>query len=519
MKIENQHNMDEMKLRFFTNISHEFRTPLTLIITPLEELIKKSEKAEDKELLRIIHKNAQQLLNLVNQLLDFRKMDVNGLKLNLQIGNITLFVKDTVFLFKEAFAHKNIEFSIDGTDEAIFMRFDGEKIGKVLNNLLSNSYKFTPQNGKINVCIERDDANHEIRISVSDSGIGIQKDERDKVFDRFYQVNHKYYDANGLSGSGIGLHLSKEYIELHKGKIWVEDSQFGGCKMVFSLPLPDEGEEALIEELENARNNEDEDIKEYKEISNSNMPKLLIVDDNNDFRTFLCTCMQNRFEVIQAENGEKAFEIAVNEIPDMIISDVMMPVMDGIQLCKKLKNDVRTSHIPLILLTAKTAEESQIDGLKSGADDYISKPFNIDVLYIKMKNLIESREKMQSMLKEPIPIEPSRITVNNIDEELIRKALEYTEANISNPDFSVEELSKELGMSRVHLYKKLLSLTGKTPIEFIRLVRLKRAAQLLKESKMNVSEIAYEVGFNHPKYFRKYFKEEFGVLPSQFEKS
>ena len=519
MKIENQHNMDEMKLRFFTNISHEFRTPLTLIITPLEELIKKSEKAEDKELLRIIHKNAQQLLNLVNQLLDFRKMDVNGLKLNLQIGNITLFVKDTVFLFKEAFAHKNIEFSIDGTDEAIFMRFDGEKIGKVLNNLLSNSYKFTPQNGKINVCIERDDANHEIRISVSDSGIGIQKDERDKVFDRFYQVNHKYYDANGLSGSGIGLHLSKEYIELHKGKIWVEDSQFGGCKMVFSLPLPDEGEEALIEELENSRNNEDEDIKEYKEISNSNMPKLLIVDDNNDFRTFLCTCMQNRFEVIQAENGEKAFEIAVNEIPDMIISDVMMPVMDGIQLCKKLKNDVRTSHIPLILLTAKTAEESQIDGLKSGADDYISKPFNIDVLYIKMKNLIESRKKMQSMLKEPIPIEPSRITVNNIDEELIRKALEYTEANISNPDFSVEELSKELGMSRVHLYKKLLSLTGKTPIEFIRLVRLKRAAQLLKESKMNVSEIAYEVGFNHPKYFRKYFKEEFGVLPSQFEKS
>lgn len=519
MKIENQHNMDEMKLRFFTNISHEFRTPLTLIITPLEELIKKSEKAEDKELLRIIHKNAQQLLNLVNQLLDFRKMDVNGLKLNLQIGNITLFVKDTVFLFKEAFAHKNIEFSIDGTDEAIFMRFDGEKIGKVLNNLLSNSYKFTPQNGKINVCIERDDANHEIRISVSDSGIGIQKDERDKVFNRFYQVNHKYYDANGLSGSGIGLHLSKEYIELHKGKIWVEDSQFGGCKMVFSLPLPDEGEEALIEELENSRNNEDEDIKEYKEISNSNMPKLLIVDDNNDFRTFLCTCMQNRFEVIQAENGEKAFEIAVNEIPDMIISDVMMPVMDGIQLCKMLKNDVRTSHIPLILLTAKATEESQIDGLKSGADDYISKPFNIDVLYIKMKNLIESRKKMQSMLKEPIPIEPSRITVNNIDEELIRKALEYTEANISNPDFSVEELSKELGMSRVHLYKKLLSLTGKTPIEFIRLVRLKRAAQLLKESKMNVSEIAYEVGFNHPKYFRKYFKEEFGVLPSQFEKS
>lgn len=289
--------------------------------------------------------------------------------------------------------------------------------------------------------------------------------------------------------------------------------------MVFSLPLPDEGEKALIEELENSRNNEDEDIKEYKEISNSNMPKLLIVDDNNDFRTFLCTCMQNRFEIIQAENGEKAFEIAVNEIPDMIISDVMMPVMDGIQLCKKLKNDVRTSHIPLILLTAKTAEESQIDGLKSGADDYISKPFNIDVLYIKMKNLIESRKKMQSMLKEPIPIEPSRITVNNIDEELIRKALEYTEANISNPDFSVEELSKELGMSRVHLYKKLLSLTGKTPIEFIRLVRLKRAAQLLKESKMNVSEIAYEVGFNHPKYFRKYFKEEFGVLPSQFEKS
>lgn len=518
MKIENQHKMDEMKLRFFTNISHEFRTPLTLIITPLEELIKKSNNTEDKELLRIMRKNAQQLLNLVNQLLDFRKMDVNSLKLNSKAGNITLFVNDTVTLFKEVFAQKNINFSFDGGDKTILMRFDGEKIGKVLNNLLSNSYKFTPQNGTINVCIERDDTKHEIRISVSDSGIGIQKEEREKVFDRFYQVDNKYYDANGLSGSGIGLHLSKEYIELHKGKIWVEDSKLGGCKMVFSLPLPDESEEALIEELENSQNTNDTDLKEYKETGND-MPKLLIVDDNNDFRTFLCTCMQNRFEVIQAENGEKAFEIAVNEIPDMIISDVMMPVKDGIQLCRELKNDVRTSHIPLILLTAKTTEESQIDGLKSGADDYISKPFNIDVLYIKMRNLIESRKKMQSMLKEPIPIEPSRITVNNIDEELIRKALEYTEANISNPDFSVEELSKELGMSRVHLYKKLLSLTGKTPIEFIRLVRLKRAAQLLKESKMNVSEIAYEVGFNHPKYFRKYFKEEFGVLPSQFEKS
>lgn len=520
MKIENQHNMDEMKLRFFTNISHEFRTPLTLIITPLEELIKRSGNTEDKELLKIINKNAHQLLNLVNQLLDFRKMDVNGLKLNLKVGNISLFVEDTAALFKEVFAQKNIKFSIDGADTPILIRFDGEKIGKALNNLLSNSYKFTPKDGIINICIERDNDKHEIRISVSDSGIGIRKEERTKVFDRFYQVNTRYYDTNGLSGSGIGLHLSKEYIELHKGKIWVEDSKFGGCKMVFSLPLPNEDEEALVEELEIPETaNDDADADDKTVDSGNNMPKLLIVDDNEDFRTFLCTCMQNKFEVLQAENGEKAFEIAVNDVPDMIISDVMMPVKDGIQLCKDLKNDVRTSHIPIILLTAKTTEESQIDGLKSGADDYISKPFNIDVLYIKMKNLIESRKRMQSMMKGPIPIEPSRITVNNIDEELIRKALEYTEANISNPDFSVEELSKELGMSRVHLYKKLLSLTGKTPIEFIRLVRLKRAAQLLKESKMNVSEIAYEVGFNHPKYFRKYFKEEFGVLPSQFERS
>jgi DNA-binding response OmpR family regulator len=316
------------------------------------------------------------------------------------------------------------------------------------------------------------------------------------------------------------LHIAREFVLLHGGQIRAENVPGGGSRFVVCLPCREEPAEAngLTPPLPLSQTDDDDGLapEEEEEWKPDGLPKILIVEDNKDLRTLLASRLKEQYAILQAADGREGLELALKEAPDMILSDVMMPRMDGLELCRSVKADVRTSHIPFILLTAKTGEESKLEGLTAGADDYITKPFNPEILGVKMHNLIENRRRHQLILKEQIRIEPSRITVNSLDEKLIRKAVAYAESRLANPAFSVEELSRELGMSRVHLYKKLTSLTGKTPIEFIRLIRLKRAAQLLKESQLTVAEIAYEVGFNNPKYFRKYFKDEFGVLPSQY---
>ena len=304
------------------------------------------------------------------------------------------------------------------------------------------------------------------------------------------------------------------------GKIWAERVPEGGTRFVILLPCKEEKAAdnnlpTLLVAEDRTGSNDDEAAFEA-EFKRNLSPKLLIVEDNKELRNLLTARLKDNYNILQAEDGEEGLEIAFREIPDMILSDVMMPRMDGIEMSKKIKGDIRTSHIPIILLTAKTGDDSKLQGLTAGADDYISKPFNQEILQVKIRNLVEMRKRNQAIFDRQIRIEPSRIAVDSPDKQLISKAIEYTENNISNPDFSVGELSRELGMSRVHLYKKLSSLSGKTPIEFIRIIRLKRAAQLLAESRLTVSEIAYEVGFNNPKYFRKYFKDEFGVLPSQY---
>ncbi len=520
MRVEHQHDLDEMKLRFFTNISHEFRTPLTLILTPLEELIHKTEDKESLELLHIVRRNAQQLLVLVNQLLDFRKLDVMGIHLQPSLGDMVQFIRDIVSYFSEFFERNHLQCTLHLPKGTLYMYFDADKIGKVLTNLLSNACKFTPEGGHISVTLEKI-SEQEIRISVEDSGIGIPPEALSHIFERFYQIQQTGNSRSLTSGSGIGLHLAREFVLLHHGRIWAENVEGGGCRFIFTLPCKEE--EALPADPMVVAKSEDSSEavlskKEHPEGKGA-LSKLLIVDDNRDFRTFLAKSLGQEYSVIEACDGEEGLRLATEELPDMIISDVMMPRLDGIEMCQRLKNDIRTSHIPLILLTAKNAEESKLEGLRAGADDYIPKPFNLDILRVKMHNLVEIRHRLQQSLREPgVSIEPSRITVTSLDEKLLKRVMDDVEANISNPDFSVEELSHDVGMSRVNLYKKLLSITGKTPIEFIRLVRLKRAAQLLRESQMNVSEVAYEVGFNNPKYFRKYFKEEFGVLPSQYEK-
>ncbi|MDD4516753.1 hybrid sensor histidine kinase/response regulator transcription factor [Massilibacteroides sp.] len=512
LKVDQQLEMDEMKLRFFTNISHEFRTPLTLILTPLEELQKKEKDTEKKGLLDVIDRNARGLLRLVNQLLDFRKLDNNAHKLQKSHGDVIQFLKEQATLFNEAMRKKQISFTCNSEVSSLLMWFDADKLGKIMVNLLSNAYKFTPEGGHVSINIEIKD-DETLVVTVSDDGIGIPETDLEKIFERFYQVTSKE-DINN-QGSGIGLHIVKEYVELHGGKVQAKRLQDKGSCFEFILPITAESPENMESEtIEDGEYNH-EQINQEPPIGDE-LPKLLIVEDNTELSSFLADQMKNEYTILQASDGVEGQEIAFAEIPDMILSDVMMPRMDGVKLCQTLKADIRTSHIPFILLTAKSGEESKLEGLTAGAEDYITKPFNLDILKVKIRNIIEVRRNNQQVFKQQVKIEPSKIAVSSLDEKLIHKALEYTEKHLSDPDYSVEELSRELGMSRVHLYKKLSSLTGKTPIEFIRIIRLKRAAQLLEESQLTVSEIAYEVGFNNPKYFRKYFKDEFGVLPSQY---
>lgn len=508
------HEMDEMKFHFFTNISHEFRTPLTLILTPIDRLLKKSSAIEDKKLFEIIDRNAKQLLNLINQLLDFRKLELHGLKYNPSYGDIVTFLEAIIDNFEADFAKKKIEFSFSHILDGFMLNFDKERLEKVMMNLLSNALKFTPEHGKVSVGLEIDKNEENISIFVEDTGMGINKNDIDNVFIRFYQSegNKKL----GLSGSGIGLNLSKEMIQLHQGDISVESEEGKGAKFIVSFPIDKSNRDrsdTVINEKKTVAKNE-------SFIRNGNKPKpvVLLVEDNIDFRSFMKSTLEDKFKIHEAGDGKIGFEMVHEIIPDLIISDVMMPNMNGLDLCKKLRSDIRTSHIPLILLTARTADEDKIKGFEIGADDYITKPFNMDLLMLRVNKLLKKRSEMHQEFQKNIDISPSDIEITSLDEKLIEKAINLVEKNISESSFSVEDLSSELGMSRVYLYKKLMSITGKSPIEFIRIIRLKRGAQLLRKSQKNIAEVAYEVGFNNPRYFSKYFKKEFGILPTTFVK-
>lgn len=507
--------INNMKFRFFTNISHELRTPLTLIIAPLEDLLKNTKDNDEKKILQMMNRNAQRLLMLVNQLLDFRKGEMSKHKLSLGEGDIVTFIHGVCDSFLLMAEKKDIQFSFFSGVDNFSMAFDADKIGKIVMNLLSNAFKFTPHGGRINVMIDRIDNENILEIKVSDTGIGISDSDKEHIFDRFYQSDNKNIEQQESTGSGIGLSLVRDFVQLHEGTVDVFDNIGKGSVFVVHIPIkhvtntiPEETEERkVVPDMESIENSDE----------NGNLPLLLIVDDNEDFRTYLKYILELQYRVKLAENGQKAWDIlnSSHELPDLIISDIMMPVMDGNTLCKKIKEDKRTSHIPVILLSAKHATESKLQGLELGADDYVTKPFNITILVLRIRKLIELSRYNKS--KGTIDPSPSEIVITSLDEKLIEKAIKYVEDNISRSELSVEELSSELGMSRVHLYKKLLQITGKTPIEFIRVIRLKRAAQLLRESQLHVSEVAFEVGFNNPKYFSRYFKEEFGVLPSVYQ--
>lgn len=511
------HELDMIKIKFFTNVSHEFRTPLSLILTPLERMLRTENDADKKNQFQLIHRNARRLLNLVNQLLDFRKMEVQEIRFNPSEGDIVKFVREVFYSFSDLSEKKNIHFSFQTTVQELETLFDQDKLEKILFNLLSNAFKFTPENGSVAIAlnIKQDAEPKLIEIKVSDNGIGIPADKQQKIFERFFQ--HDLPNSMVNQGSGIGLSITHEFARIHGGSIQVESEPGKGSCFILLLPLAELAHAVVGESVESATVSAGlPDLAEISLHQNQKKPVLLLVEDNEDFRFYLKDNLRLQYSIVEAKNGKEGLERALSVLPDLIVSDIMMPQMNGIELCRKIRNDQRTSHIPVVLLTARTAEEQKIEGFDCGANDYVTKPFNFEILQSRIRNLVAQRVAFQKNFSKRIDVRAADVQITSLDEKLIQKAIKIVEDNMADADFSVEKFSRELGMSRVHLYKKLLSLTGKSPIEFIRTIRLQRAAQLLQKSQLSVSEIAYKVGFNNPKYFSKYFKDQFNILPSAY---
>lgn len=501
---ERQQKVSNMKLQFFANISHELRTPLSLIINPLEEFFE-NHPEHRKGILDIVKHNADYLLELINQLLDFRKLDAKAESLKCKHDNILIILSEIFHSFGPIAQKRNISYTLTCPQRSIFMDFDYDKIRKITTNVLSNAFKFTPNKGSISLKIEVKGPN--LELTFADTGCGIDDESKEKVFQRFYQSTK---EQSSSGGSGIGLHIVSEYVKMHGGSISVSDNQPCGSVFLITIPLHQScGRDEETEQEETTATAGEEEAHPFT---------ILLVDDNYDFIKFLSESLAKRYHVLKAMNGRQALNVLEKEDVDLVVSDIMMPEMDGLELCTAIKNDIRYSHIPIILLTAKASEEHQLEGLSVGADDYISKPFNMEVLKLRINKIIEMNRKRQELFNEQIKIEPSRITVTPLDRQLVEKAIGIVEENISETEFSVEELAASLNISRSYFYKKMIKITGKKPIEFIRTIRMKRAQQLLTESQMQVAEIAYTLGYNSPKVFSKHFKEEFNISPSEFMK-
>lgn len=507
---EQRLHLNEMKLKFFTNISHDLRTPLTLIISPLQMLMDENTDSGMYKKLNTIYKNAQQLLGLINSLLDFRKLDVGAEVLHCKAGDIVNYIREVCDSFQDYAVERSMNFNVLCEIDNLNMSFDPVKVQKIMNNLLSNAFKYTPDRGEIFVHLYTENEN--ICISVADNGSGISDVDKPFIFERFYQTSQ----TQEKTGSGIGLHIVNEYVRLHKGTISVMDNIPNGS--VFTIKLP----ATISEKEERALSEESISCKPQSKLNAhalSDRHKLLLVDDNKEFCDFMFDSLSVYYTVLIAHNGVEALKILEDNDINIVVSDVMMPVMDGTELCRQIKTNIQWSHIPVLLLTARTAEESKIEGYKHGADDYIIKPFNFNLLKLRIDKFIEWTERCHRAFSQKIEVSPSEITITSLDEQLIAKAIKIVEEHISDSNFSVEMLGEELGLSRSHLYKKLIFITGKGPAEFIRTIRLKRGKQLLEKSQKQIAEIAYEVGFNSPKRFTMNFKNEFGMSPFDYIRS
>lgn len=521
MEDEKYKELEEMKYRFFTNISHEFRTLLTLIITPIGSILKRTTDSETRHQLNDVSRNAGDLLQLVNQLLDFRKMEMNGERLNLQSGNLNEFIQYTTMKFMPLAEQKNIRLTFEDKTEGLFMYFDKDKVGKVLTNLLSNAFKFTKAGGKVNVCLEKCilDSRRCAHIVVEDTGCGIPKEEQGHVFERFYRTEQD--SSSQQIGSGIGLNMVYEYIQLHEGKVSLESEEGKGSRFIVDIPtdLKREVQQEASEENCIASPVMDDVVDGAVGVQTSRKIEktVLVVEDNEDFSHFLSQELGRIYnKVLMAKDGIEGAMKAEAENPDIIVSDVMMPRMNGTDMCRRIKENIETSHIPIILLTAWSTDEGRATGYKAGADAYIAKPFDMEVLLARISNLLEKQEKRQRDFSHSISLNPKTVTDSSPDEDFLKEVIACIEKNIDNSEYTIDSLSTDIVMSRMSLYRKMKSLTGQTPADFIRTVRLKTAAKLLKEEKCTVSEACYRTGFASPQNFSKHFKEMFGVLPSQY---
>lgn len=521
MENEKYKELEEMKYRFFTNISHEFRTLLTLIITPIGSILKRTTDGETRHQLNDVSRNAGDLLQLVNQLLDFRKMEMNGERLNLTSGNLNEFIQYTTMKFMPLAEQKNIRLAFEDKTEGLFMYFDKDKVGKILTNLLSNAFKFTKAGGSVCVSLEKCilDSRRCAHIIVEDTGCGIPKEDQAHVFERFYRTEQD--SSSQQIGSGIGLNMVYEYIQLHEGKVSLESEEGKGSRFIVDIPadLKREVQQEASEEnciaspvmadvVDGAVG-----VQTFRKIEKT----VLVVEDNEDFSHFLSQELGRIYnKVLTAKDGIEGAMMAEAENPDIIVSDVMMPRMSGTDMCRRIKENIETSHIPIILLTAWSTDEGRAAGYKAGADAYIAKPFDMEVLLARISNLLEKQEKRQRDFSHSISLDPKTVTDSSPDEDFLKEVIACIEKNIDNSEYTIDSLSTDVVMSRMSLYRKMKSLTGQTPADFIRTVRLKTAAKLLKEEKCTVSEACYRTGFASPQNFSKHFKEMFGVLPSQY---
>jgi len=562
--------MDQIKSRFFANISHEFRTPLSLIMGPLDNLRSGIDPSQVKQI-DMAYRNAQRLLGLINQLLDLSKFESGKMRLHIEQGDLVLFFKILLEPFIDAADRYELNIGFHTNEDSIPLYFDADKLQKIVGNLLANAIKFTPQGGQISVTL-KSEANDtgaqcdtgegndtagshqvvqtvkvypqgKVTIIIKDTGMGIPSGQLPHIFDRFYQADSAH--ERRRKGSGIGLALVKELVELHQGEISVESIEGQGSEFKVILPLgnshltaadmaPQPGDRqdfqdekadaaaslAALEPLEGEQDVEVNNGNFADEASAAQEKSLknivLVVEDSADLRTYIRQALEPEYEVVEASNGKQGVDKAGVIIPDLIISDIMMPEMDGYELCRTIKSTLSTSHIPVVLLTAKTSDESILHGLELGADDYVTKPFNTRLLCARIKNLIELRRRMQLDIHREMTLQPGQLNMSKMDSEFLNDLQQVIEKNLSDPDFNVEAMSRRLYISRTTLYRKVQALCGESPTDFIRIYRLKRAAQLLKNRFGSVTEVAFEVGFSSRAYFTKCFKDQFQRLPSDY---
>ena len=517
MKRRIEEEANKAKLQFFTNISHELRTPLTLIADPVNYIIHDDNlNSQQRSMLQIVQRNVLVLTQLVSEILDFRKVQNGKMELRLSDFNLTESMKQWIKLFSVSAQKKHITISMDAPD-TIMLRADQDKIERICYNLLSNALKYTSEGGEISLMAKEEGGR--VMISVADNGCGISSDELPYIFDRFYQAK------NAGRGTGIGLAIVKAFTELHHGEVSATSIEGKGSTFTIHIPVRQKGEvtnqptekiEQLVEpssaeEVPNQARHIDELIQPYQ----TDKPEVLIIDDNIDIRTYLRSVLSEKYNVSEAADGKAGLELARKIVPDIVLSDIMMPVMDGLAFCQQLKTDKAISHIPVILLTARSLDEQRAEGYEHGADAYLSKPFSLRLLLSRIDNLIESRKKLNQTWSKGVEDDEIGNISNEIDKSFLKQLRKIIQENLANSDLSVEQIGDEIGLSRVQLYRKVKALTGYSPVEIVRKARLTRARHLLQTTERTVSEVAYAVGFSTPSYFSKCYKDEFGENPKK----